>query len=467
MKNCQLSLYRAPALLAALALLGLGGAQAVQAQPSLTVGQESAAPGSVVDVPITYSSDGTVVALQFDLAFDSTRVILLEPLLQGASVDHLLAFSTPTDDSLRVVVYSPTRTPLQTGQLLTVPFAVNAAATAGIVPLTISAVVMGNANAGGVPPTQITQGSIQIQDVPLVAQLSITKTADLTIAQVGEPVVYTIVASNTGPRFAEGVGVIDIFPTALASCNWVCAPSAGATCSGSPIGGEGVGDVVDTVDLGPGATVTYTATCTFAPPEGIDVVVNTASITVPDPLTDPDLTNNESSRTTLSAITFVFVDGFETGDLSAWSGSVGRPTSIIDIPTDSRDHTETLRVDSGPLEALTAEPRSLIVGLGADGSPLLRVELRRSNRGLETRIHARTDDDLWESTEWQAISSRPRTLSVSWRRAWGETSRDGEILLSINSRLSSWLANLDTDRQMLDRILLFDIEGQEVLRALR
>ena len=89
------------------------------------------------------------------------------------------------------------------------------------------------------------------------ADLSITKTDGVTTAVPGQPLGYTIVASNAGPMDALGATVTDTFPTELSGCTWTCAASAGSSCSAA-----GSGNISDSVNLLSGGSATYAATCT-------------------------------------------------------------------------------------------------------------------------------------------------------------------------------------------------------------
>lgn len=124
------------------------------------------------------------------------------------------------------------------------------------------------------------------------ADISVTKTADPTEATVGELVTFTILVANGGPSDAPGVLVEDFFPPELsANLSWTCTGQGGGTCTPA-----GVGDIVDVVDLPAGASVTYVATCNVFAPEDADVT-NTASVTLPGGVTDPDLGDQSSSAT--------------------------------------------------------------------------------------------------------------------------------------------------------------------------
>lgn len=127
---------------------------------------------------------------------------------------------------------------------------------------------------------------------PPTADLTITKTDGAAAVTAGSPVTYTIVAANQGPSDVTGVMVEDTFPAELQNCSWTCAPAGGATCAAGPV----AGDLADTIDLPAGGSATYTAQCTVAP-NAVGPLVNTASLTAPAGVTDPDNGDNGATDT--------------------------------------------------------------------------------------------------------------------------------------------------------------------------
>jgi uncharacterized repeat protein (TIGR01451 family) len=119
--------------------------------------------------------------------------------------------------------------------------------------------------------------------------LAITKDNGQTESVPGDPVTYTIIATNAGPNDAIGATVTDSFPADL-TCSWTCVASGGASCTSGPV----AGDISDTVDLPVGGTVTYTADCTIDG-AATGTLANTASVTVPPGMIDSDPSNNTAT----------------------------------------------------------------------------------------------------------------------------------------------------------------------------
>lgn len=127
--------------------------------------------------------------------------------------------------------------------------------------------------------------------VGATADLAITKTDGVTSVVPGQPLTYTIVASNAGPSGASGATVADTFPAALTSCSWTCTGAGGGSCPAN-----GTGNIGATVNLPAGGSTTFTANCTVSP-SATGSIVNTATVAVPGGVTDPTPGNNSATDT--------------------------------------------------------------------------------------------------------------------------------------------------------------------------
>nr|WP_314842133.1 isopeptide-forming domain-containing fimbrial protein [uncultured Microbacterium sp.] len=133
------------------------------------------------------------------------------------------------------------------------------------------------------------------QTVTLVnpaADLAITKTLDTATPLAGQPVTFTVTATNNGPQVATGVTVTDAVPAGITD---VTATSAGASCT--------VADAAVTCavpDMAVDQSVPIEITGTLQPTlDAGTSLTNTASIT--GTLTDPILANNTASAEVIVA----------------------------------------------------------------------------------------------------------------------------------------------------------------------
>jgi uncharacterized repeat protein (TIGR01451 family) len=123
--------------------------------------------------------------------------------------------------------------------------------------------------------------------------LSITKTDNQTNALPGDTSTYTIVVANTSSSEVSGVTVADTFPTTLTEVTWTCTPGSGSSCASS-----GTGNINDTITLAANGSVTYIASATISP-SATGVIQNTATVTPPEEVTDPNMANNTVTDNTL------------------------------------------------------------------------------------------------------------------------------------------------------------------------
>jgi uncharacterized repeat protein (TIGR01451 family) len=120
------------------------------------------------------------------------------------------------------------------------------------------------------------------------ADLAITKTDGRTASSPGQPTTYTIVATNGGPEDAVGAKVTDTVPASLIGASWMCAGTNGGVCTAA--GGP---NISDTVTLPVGGSVTYTLSGTVAASPAS--LRNTATVTVPTGMLDPNSENNSAT----------------------------------------------------------------------------------------------------------------------------------------------------------------------------
>jgi uncharacterized repeat protein (TIGR01451 family) len=135
--------------------------------------------------------------------------------------------------------------------------------------------------------------------------VNVTPAADLTITNTdgqatyvpGTSVTYTIVVSNSGPSPVVGATVTDVFPAAIVSDVSTASATGGAT----GFTASGSGNINDTVTMPVNSTITYTVTASISP-SATGNLVNTASVTPPANVTDPNPNNNMATDTdTLAA----------------------------------------------------------------------------------------------------------------------------------------------------------------------
>lgn len=129
----------------------------------------------------------------------------------------------------------------------------------------------------------------------VTADLSITKTDNVSSVTAGSLVTYTIVVTNNGPAAVTGALVNDTMPAALTGVTWTCSPAL--SCGAA----SGSGNIATTVNLANGGSATFTVSATVAA-AATGSVVNTATVAAPAGTTDPTTTNNSATDTDTVAL---------------------------------------------------------------------------------------------------------------------------------------------------------------------
>ncbi len=149
------------------------------------------------------------------------------------------------------------------------------------------------------------------------ADLSITKNDGVCEANPGDTLNYSITVANAGPSDAVGAMVNDVFPAELTGCSWTAVAVGGASGAGS-----GSGNISESVNLPPGSSMSYTATCTVDPGSSFERLANIATIAAPVGTIEPDITDNSSTDVNVGPLA-VFGGCFESGGTTRWSETVG------------------------------------------------------------------------------------------------------------------------------------------------
>jgi len=135
-------------------------------------------------------------------------------------------------------------------------------------------------------------------DAPPSADLAVTKTDGVSFYPPGGTVTYTIDVRNNGPQAVTNATFTDVKPLQVASWIWTCVADTGATCMATlptppaPI----ATDATDTISIPAGAKIRYTVVATIDPAAAGDMV-NTATVTNPAGISDPNAANNTATDT--------------------------------------------------------------------------------------------------------------------------------------------------------------------------
>ena len=169
-------------------------------------------------------------------------------------------------------------------------------------------------------------------------------------AVAGTQLIYTITVSNTGPVSVSGVQISDPLPTALTGATYTTSLAGGAT-DNQP---SGAGNVVDTVTLPSGSSVTYTVTATISAGT-TGSLTNTATVTptIGSPLSAA-VTDTISAPATVSITPGTLKESaFDRADSFVFTVSLSAPTTVpLSVQVDTQNGTAKAPADYGAVQGL-------------------------------------------------------------------------------------------------------------------
>lgn len=187
-------------------LIGSLAPHSATAAPALGVGAAFGSAGQTVNIPVTLSNDAAVVALQFDLQYN-TALLSAGTALPGSLITatgHGVSSALIGPNTMRVVV-----TPAQNngvlgaGQIATLPWTLSSSATGGSTPLTISNVLFTDGSAAVVAGSA-SPGSIRINYAPVASNKTVATNEDQAVSSTliasdndNEPLLYSVVTPPT------------------------------------------------------------------------------------------------------------------------------------------------------------------------------------------------------------------------------------------------------------------------------
>jgi len=127
---------------------------------------------------------------------------------------------------------------------------------------------------------------------PISADLKVTVNDSKTAIAAGAQNTYSINVINAGPGDVGGVSITDAFPTIFTNVTYTATQLGGA----SGFSASGAGNINDTVAMPSGSKITYKAKGKIDP-SATGTISNTASVTPPAGVNDPNPGNNTATDT--------------------------------------------------------------------------------------------------------------------------------------------------------------------------
>ncbi|MCE7985134.1 MAG: hypothetical protein DYG89_28510 [Caldilinea sp. CFX5] len=223
-------------------------------------------------------------------------------------------------------------------------------------------------------------------------------------------------------------------------------------------------------------------TVTFGNANAVDT---TAAFTAPGAYT-LRLTANDGAHTSnddviVTVTDLIFADGFEAGNLTAWSSSVtdGGNLSVSaaaalvgaqGLQALINDNNAIYVVDDRP----TAEPRyrmrfyfdpntmpmaandshQIFSGRAAAGTVVVQIEFRFSGGVYQLRALILDDGSSSTSSGWFTISDAPHAVEVDWRAATAAGTNNGGLTFWIDGVQKANVTGIDNDTRRIDLVRL-------------
>jgi serine protease len=228
------------------------------------------------------------------------------------------------------------------------------------------------------------------------------------------------------------------------------------------------------------ATATPTATATETGPTATPTSTGTATSTATQTFTS-------TPSATLGAGDLIFADGFESGNLAAWSSSIvdggdlsASPSAALvgghglqaliddnntlvvidDVPTAEARYRVRFYFDPNSIPMALGDAHLLFQGFTGSGiTQVLQLELRFQATGYEVRALLFNDAKVWISTNWIPLSNAPHALELDWRAATAAGANNGGLTFWIDGVQQADLTGVDNDTRRIDQVRLGAASG--------
>ena len=216
----------------------------------------------------------------------------------------------------------------------------------------------------------------------------------------------------------------------------------------------------------------------------------TVTAGTPTPTLTP--TNTPTPPSTSGGSQPIFADGFESGNLSAWTAntndlgdlSVSTAAALVsnwgmqaviddanaifvrdDSPNVEARYRASFYFDPNSIPMANGDAHFIFKGFsGTNTSPteILRVELGKTSTGYQVRASLVDDSTLWASTVWIPIQDRSNSIELDWRASTAAGANNGGLTLSVNNSdglQQGATVAVDNDTRRIDFVRLGALSG--------
>jgi RHS repeat-associated protein len=188
-----------------------------------------------------------------------------------------------------------------------------------------------------------------------------------------------------------------------------------------------------------------------------------------------------------TGLDFVFTDGFESNDFSAWASSatdlgdlsvtqsaalVGARgmQAIIDdtngiyaadyTPANETRYRARFYFDPNSITMADGDSHYIFYAYNSASTSMMRLQFNRSAGTYRLRANAIKDDGVtWLNTNYATISDAPHVIEFEWWAASAAGASDGGLNLWIDGILQGTLVGIDNDAQNINQIRLGAVSG--------
>ena len=373
-----------------------------EAAPELSAGTANGAPGEQVTIPVNYTSDGAVVALQFDIQYDPSQLTMADPVPSAGIGAHTVHSSEPSVGLRRIIIAPPETNPvINSGLLMDIPVTINSTASYQSESLTITPIVMSDSSAAAVAPTAVTNGTVNIKPSNPV---TITTTT-LPDGTAGQSYSQTLTAIDGVSPYSWSISS-GTLPQGL-TLN-----SASGLISGTPLQ-SGISSftvqVADSINVTAGQPLSLTVVEpltieTSALPQGITGTAYSQTLSASGgnaPYSWSITVGSLPSGLTLNA---------STGEISGTLSTAGATNFTVQAE-DSLNVTATQALSIDVVEPVTTGSAPIVwtdlVGATADGNTLTKTEVSGWGNSGAASVQSISSDG---AVEFTALTANPNTL---------------------------------------------------------
>ena len=183
----------------------------------------------------------------------------------------------------------------------------------------------------------------------------------------------------------------------------------------------------------------------------------------------------------------IFADGFESGDLSAWSQSVtgygdlsvtttaaytgtyGMQALINDNgsiyvtdwrPSEEKHYRARFYFDPNSITMGSSNSHDVFVGYNRSNTDIFRIDFAYYSPGnYGVRAIARLDSPMYRTTLYSVIDDSPHAIELEWVAATSAGANDGVIKLWIDGVEKTSLQDLDNDTHQIDYVRFGAVSG--------